>query len=61
MIDGDTEYESGPFCRHWSDPADCDEVCARCGHPCRQHCGDDGSCDETGCTCQEWKGEKVVA
>ena len=29
--------ESGPFCRHWGDPADCDEKCATCGHECCEH------------------------
>ena len=54
-------YESGPFCRHWGDPADCDAKCANCGHICRVHefespgeCvdGRDGDCD-----CKEWKEE----
>ena len=31
------EYESGPFCRHWGDPADCDELCANCHHKCSWH------------------------
>ena len=46
-------YESGPFCRHWGDPSDCDIRCAACGHRCGIH-GDD-SCDESGCSCTEWK------
>ena len=24
-------YESGPFCRHYGDPGECEEVCAKCG------------------------------
>ena len=52
-LDGDYEpqdYDSGPFCRHWSDPLDCEEVCARCGHTCGSHYYD--SCDK--CDCSEW-------
>lgn len=44
------EYDSGPFCRHWSDPSDCDEKCARCGHLCSAHSFDD--CSQ--CDCPEW-------
>lgn len=44
------DYESGPFCRHWSDPGDCDELCANCKHKCH---GDE--CREDGCNCTEWK------
>jgi len=59
MSDEDTrdwaDYESGPFCRHWRDPSDCDEVCAECGHRCVDHGFSDGdsSCDE--CDCTAWK------
>jgi hypothetical protein len=28
---------SGPYCEHWADPSDCDEVCAACGRKCRAH------------------------
>lgn len=45
------DYDSGPFCRHWSDPADCEIVCANCGHRCGQH--EDSECSE--CNCEEWK------
>ena len=45
-----SEYESGPFCRHWSDPADCDQLCV-CGHKCCQHRGDE--CQE--CDCEQFK------
>jgi hypothetical protein len=31
------EYDTGPFCQHWSDPSDCEEKCARCGLECRRH------------------------
>lgn len=50
------EYDSGPFCRHWSDPADCKELCGRCGHGCIEHAYDDGdrSCNVEGCPCKEW-------
>jgi len=49
--DEDTEYdepcESGPFCRHYGDPADCDILCARCGHRCARH--EQGGDDESEC------------
>ncbi len=59
MVHGDVEgdeiedYESGPFCRHWGDPADCDEPCARCGHRCSDH-PYDGCCDEDDCSCPDF-------
>jgi len=46
-------FESGPFCRHWSDPADCDVKCKRCGHRCCRHWNDDG-CEEDDCNCIGW-------
>jgi hypothetical protein len=47
------EWDSGPFCPHWSDPADCDALCA-CGHKCgRHHQG--GACGEGDCPCEEFK------
>jgi hypothetical protein len=57
MADVDWEnYETGPFCRHWSDPADCDIKCATCGHDCHRHEFEKpGECFEDGCECKEWK------
>lgn len=26
-----------PRCRHGNEPADCENVCCDCGHPCRGH------------------------
>lgn len=51
-----SNYESGPFCRHWGDPDDCDEVCKTCGHRCTRHGANDGDweCFEDGCSCQRW-------
>lgn len=43
-------YESGPFCRHWSDPGDCDRLC-ECGHRCHSHWRHDGECSVDGCKC----------
>lgn len=48
------EFGSGPFCRHWGDPVDCEEVCV-CGHECRWHNGDCYKCD-----CQEFIDPKGV-
>lgn len=47
-------YESGPFCRHWGDPADCDIVCASCGHRCTRHRAEDGESECTDCECERW-------
>jgi hypothetical protein len=48
-------YQSGPFCRHWSDPADCDILCATCGHKCHQHEFEaPGACMMDGCACEAW-------
>lgn len=53
MSDDWADYESGPFCRHWSDPTDCEIVCARCGHRCVNHPLDlDLGCHE--CDCPGW-------
>lgn len=50
------DYQSGPFCRHWGDPIDCDEACARngCGHRCGAHDAAEGltGCHE--CECEGW-------
>lgn len=52
----DDFQESGPFCRHYSEPGLCDVLCARCGHSCDAH-GSDGDhpCSECGCDCEGWK------
>lgn len=58
MADEDAweDYETGPFCRHWGDPADCAEVCATCGHRCTNHEWEaPGECTVEGCECKEWK------
>ena len=43
---------SGPFCSHWDDPADCDNVC-KCGHTCSQHYAQawEWACVVEGCEC----------
>jgi len=50
------DYESGPFCRHWSDPSECDECragCATCGHSGLDHdFNKPGACNE--CHCEAW-------
>lgn len=52
---------SGPFCRHWRDPGDCDARCARCGHSCGahlDHAHEDSACsgswEEPDCECEAW-------
>ena len=48
----DNVDDSGPFCRHWSHPADCDEPCATCGHLCCQHTESGcAAADESACVC----------
>ena len=50
------EYESGPYCRHWSEVGDCVLLCATCGHRCWEHeVGSGAACMEDGCACEEWK------
>jgi hypothetical protein len=56
VTDVEEEYNSGPFCPHWSQLGECDDICAACGHKCRRHDhsddGDDCSeCRETGAEC----------
>jgi hypothetical protein len=48
----DVEFDSGPFCIHWGDPSDCQEMC-KCGHPCHNHSiwDDERSCNIEGCDC----------
>lgn len=44
--DDETPPASGPFCRHFGDPADCAVQCASCGHACSDHAQDD---DDSAC------------
>lgn len=48
-----SDYETGPFCIHWSDPWDCEEPCTRCGHECKKHSYWVQSCSVDGCECEE--------
>jgi hypothetical protein len=55
VLDDDYErqdYDSGPYCVHWSDPADCDKMC-KCGHKCSQH--DFSDCLVENCNCDEFE------
>lgn len=61
VYDGDEpEQESGPFCPHWGDPSDCDEVCGRCGHACHKHLFGE-NCIQSGCECEEFIENKEPA
>jgi hypothetical protein len=43
------EDDSGPFCRHWGDPCDCEVLC-KCGHKCWEHSiFGEGYCKECDC------------
>ncbi len=44
--DSSGEWESGPFCQHWSQLGECEDPCA-CGHECRAH--DWAGCDACDC------------
>ena len=51
------DYDSGPFCRHFSDPDECDLVCAECGHGCAKTDNShelNGPCNVDGCPCTGW-------
>jgi hypothetical protein len=56
----DEPRDSGPFCRHWHDPNDCEVVCAGCGDACWLH-RDGGGCDGQGgpfgCRCPGFQDE----
>lgn len=45
------DYETGPFCRHWGDPSECEKLC-KCGHQCHEHY--DSNCDVDDCQCEDW-------
>lgn len=47
------DYDSGPYCRHWSDPSDCEITCANCGHHCQRHSiVEPSNCFD--CKCNKW-------
>ena len=48
------DYDSGPFCRHWGDPSDCEEKCGSCGHGCAWHWYDGNACHNLFCICTSW-------
>lgn len=57
MIEADfdySDYESGPFCRHWDEAGYCPIKCAACGHTCGRHedAMDSTECNE--CDCPAW-------
>lgn len=51
----DSDWESGPFCIHWDDPGDCNDLC-KCGHTCTQHGGGHWSCEV--CDCQKFEDQE---
>ncbi len=52
------DSQTDPFCRHWSHPADCEKVCADCGHGCGAHDEDLGCLH---CDCDAWDDEIVMS
>ena len=55
--DGWADYESGPFCRHWGTPGDCERPCDKCGHTCDEHPSGEYRCTVDGCECDGFEGE----
>ena len=45
------DYESGPYCRHWSELGFCESMCT-CGHWCGKHYDD--ACDVELCPCEKF-------
>lgn len=37
------DYDSGPYCQHWSELYSCKDICARCDHYCYDHDEEDNS------------------
>lgn len=58
-LDDDFECDrsdgSGPYCRHWSDPSNCEEICARCDHSCSAHDTEGSYCKLDDCECDQWE------
>ena len=48
-------YETGPFCIHWANVEDCDQIC-KCGHECWEHDGGGGGCCNI-CECKKFEEE----
>ncbi len=48
------EYESGPYCKHWMESWECEEICKTCGHQCGRHDAFDSECYEDDCGCKEF-------
>ena len=46
------DHDTGPFCRHFSDPSDCEITCQACGHLCRNHGYGPEACGD--CECPKW-------
>jgi len=52
----DNEWEAdktGPFCIHWSEIGNCEEVCV-CGDSCNKHGAGREPCSEPECECVEF-------
>ncbi len=52
-VDTEKDFDTGPFCRHFHDPSDCEKRCT-CGCACKRHgYGDDSECMD--CGCMKWE------
>lgn len=49
--DYEADPDSGPYCSHYREPWDCDELC-KCGDRCDQHRF--GGCNRDDCDCEEF-------
>jgi len=52
VTDDHTDYDTGPFCCHFSDPCDCEDECPGCGHRCSRHAHGHDECGWPGCECE---------
>jgi len=48
------DYDSGPYCQHWDDPFECEDLC-KCGHFCHRHNFVGEDCKEELCKCEKFK------
>lgn len=49
------DYDSGPFCMHWGELGDCDDLCSNCNHTCNEHVHGHDYCEVDDCNCEKQK------
>lgn len=55
----ENDYDSGPFCSHYNDPAECQALC-KCSHTHRAHSFSTQSCEEEKCGCKHFENAVAV-